>query len=265
MSRWLRYGGLEGAQGTGGEPPGGRKRDTDNLGGRAVLPPPVVLFGDRSPYEMHRLLEAGPPQMYGLEPGVWLLSLQANYIWPNNIPVAGTYGSVTARISWGSGPLRQYIDVDVWNTRIQLPAERVTVDVFWERLGLAPSFGPIQTFPVEVRATLERASAFAPALAPLKSFWVLETQVDTNLLVDIPPFASAYNFVPMSPTPVGTSPLVQMAAISGATDSVLPAVIESMARMNQWRALPSASKQILLTGAAYPFQWPGRLQFQINA
>lgn len=243
---------------------------SSNLGAETILAAPSSLFDANGRYvpitPAFRLLNAGPEYLRRPGgPGTWVLSLTANYVFPNGVPVAGTYGSVVARVYFGSGGVQQYIDVDPWNTRLQVPSEKVVVDVFWESLGYSPSFGPINVFPVRVSATLERAGAYTPSLAPIKSYWVLEVDSGTlNAVVPIPPFASAYNFCPMQPTAVGTSPLAAMGANIGADDFVQIDVIESMARMNQFRALPPASKSILATAAAFPFQYPGRVQFQLN-
>lgn len=202
-------------------------------------------------------------------PGMWLISIHAEYVWPEGVPVAGTYGSLTAKITFSSGSGLHHVLVDAFSSRVQAPADNVDVEVYWEYMGFPPSSGGIQVFPVRGQVTVEWCNGYQPSFAPIKSYWVLNTDdgaapIPNSVTVPVPPFAVGYNFVPQDPTAVGTSPLSSMRAITGADDGVLPAVIESMARMNQFRALPPQSKQVLLTGAAYPFAHPGRVQFQIN-
>lgn len=242
-----------------------------NLGNRVTLPEPgaaIYQGAYRGPVgPIQRLISVGPEMLQSDAPGSWVINISAEYVWPNGIAVGGTYGAVTARVMFGSGGVQQFVDVDAWNSRVVIPGQRATVDVFWEAMGYVPNFGPVYTFPVVVTCSLERSFAGAGSMPPIKSYWVLEMADPADISVDIPipPYATAYNYLPINPTAVGVSPLTVQGTTVGGQDLVLPAVIESMSRMNQFRALPPSAKVLHLEAGVYPFQSPGRVQFQINA
>jgi hypothetical protein len=168
---------------------------------------------------------------------------------------------LVAVIEFGSGGAKHKTIVDAIGQVIAIPAEIVNVSVCWQQLSTVSAGVTGYPITLPVSATAYKAPANGGMSPPVKSY-VINNDLSTTI-VPVPPLAYAWTFVSHNPVGAGDLPLtsaqIRNIGPNGLYESVEPEVLASMARMHQFRQLPTNASyiEINLTSSA----WRGTIEF----
>lgn len=122
--------------------------DGVNLGQSVILrsidsdPYPVPeeeWFTFRGLVGLTRILTIRPTDLMSQSPGSWVISLNASILEPNTFPLpsAGVqeYVPIVAKVTYGTGGVSSYFEVDAWRSLFSVPSNDFIVEVGWRVVG----------------------------------------------------------------------------------------------------------------------------------
>jgi hypothetical protein len=204
-----------------------------------------------------RLLTLSPADFRPGEEGRnWVISLRA--IWPKTFDLA-KISPVVARVSYGQGGSSQTVLIDAGNSVFAVPGDEVTVEVGYlsqpDTNTTAYEYQP----GVQVTGTAVRSS-FVPESAPRLTVPFDSVGVD----IRIPSMARYWTLYPESQVAAGDLPYnVDIQSGAFVVETPIPEVIASMARMHQYRALPSSAWRMIVTPTDIPWR-KGQVEFTLS-
>jgi len=259
-------------------PPCVPRSGSSRTGNSTILRPPATttpLFGLwRDLGNPFRLLSVDESDARTKADGNWVLTLRSRVqtVGPTG-PSITPCAPLIARVSFGVGGITQQVEVDAFNSVLSVPSETVFVDMLYTQI--APAAGapgtPNTLFSeIEVFGTLNKGIESGEG-TPLRSYFInASAGVGIPVDVPIPPFATAWCYIPVTEVLAASLPLAGAYVMAGpigsgysrVLESVIPEVTASMARMHCFRDLPSEAGRLslLLTNSS----WYGSLIFQIG-
>lgn len=259
-------------------PPCVPRSGSSRTGNSTVILPPTSetsLFGPwRDLGNPFRLLSVDEGDARTRDSGNWILTLRSRIktvgpIGPNINPCT----PLIARVSFGVGGITQQVEVDAFNTVLSVPSETVFVDLLYTQI--APEAGVPGTpntlmSEIEVFGTLNKGIESGSG-TPIRSYLInASAGIGSPVNVPIPPFATAWCYIPQTAVLAASLPLAAAFVIGGplgspytrVIETIIPEVAASMARMHCFRELPSEAGRLalFLTDSS----WFGAVIFQIG-